>query len=137
MILRALLLAAFLTSLAARAAEDEVIEVSIIKLNNVEYVEGKALPEWVTALDGRQVRIAGFMRNGTVDGETWFDLCNDNCGCGTSKLQHFVRVTIEEGTTLFNPGELTLVGEFSAGELEDEDGFVESIFRLTIPELPE
>jgi len=137
MILRALLLAVPLIGLATGGPEDEVFELSIIKLNNVEYVEGKALPEWVTALDGREVRIAGFMRNGTVDGDTWFDLCNDNCGCGTSKLQHFVRVTLEEGTTVFTPGELTLVGEFSAGELEDEDGFVESIFRLTIPSLPE
>ncbi len=137
---RALLLVPLLTAtagLGVLAQGDGVIEVSIIKLNNVEYEFGDELPEWVTALDGHQVRISGYMRNGTTEGETWFDLTNDNCGCGTSKLQHFVRVTLGEGQTTFRPTELTLEGEFSSGEVEDEDGFVESIFRLSIDSLPE
>ena len=134
---RALLLVPLLVCLVAQADEEGVIEVSILKLNNVEYEVGDELPEWVTALTGHQVRISGYMRNGTTEGETRFDLTNDSCGCGTSKLQHFVRVTLVEGQTTFRPSELTLVGEFSSGEVEDEDGFVESIFQLSIDSLPE
>ncbi len=113
----------------------DVIEVSMIKLNNIEYEEGDPLPDWVVALDGEQVRISGFMRNGTLEGMSWFDLTNDSCGCGTSKLQHFVRITLTDGTSTFTPQELNLEGTFEAGEVEDEDGFVESIYRLEIESL--
>ena len=115
--IRPLLLVPLLCFAASGVGQEErVIEVSIIKLNNVEYRFGKELPEWVTALDGEQVRISGYMRNGTTEGESWFDLTNDSCGCGTSKLQHFVRVTLREGSTSFSAAELTLVGDFSVGE---------------------
>jgi len=117
------------------SADDGVLEVSMQKLNNVEYEPGDELPEEITALDGMRIQISGYMRNGTIEGETWFDLTNDSCGCGTSKLQHFVRVSIKEGTTSFRAGELVLIGDFAVGEVEDEDGFVESIFRLEIESL--
>ncbi len=113
----------------------DVHEVSMVKLNNIEYQVGDDLPKWVTALDGETIRISGFMRNGTLEGEAWFDLTNDSCGCGTSKLQHFVRVTLGEGTTTFTPDELVLEGTFSVGEKLDEDEFVESIFRLKVESL--
>ncbi|MCB9913536.1 MAG: hypothetical protein H6828_00135 [Planctomycetes bacterium] len=134
--LRSLLPALLLVGLGAAApsAEDATV-VQMVELNNVEYQIGDDLPDWVIALDGQRIEIAGFMRTGTLEGETWFDLTNDSCGCGTSKLQHFVRVTLESGTTSFTPDELTLTGTFAAGEQEDEDGFVESIYRLTITSL--
>ena len=129
-----LLISAFAV-LGAAPIGDEATEVSMLRLNNVEYTVGDPLPDWVTALDGKSISISGYMRNGTIEGEGWFDLTNDNCGCGTSNLPHFVRVTIEEGKTSFTPTELQLVGTFAAGEVEDEDGFVESVFRLTIAKL--
>lgn len=132
----ALFLAAALLAGAARAPRaGDVTEVSMLELNNIEYRIGDPLPDWVTALDGTRIKISGFMRNGTLEGETWFDLTNDSCGCGTSKLQHFVRVTLEDGTTTFSPDELSLEGTFAASEKEDEDGFVESLFRLEIESL--
>ncbi len=121
--------------LASASSEDSVHEVSMVKLNNIVYEVGDDLPEWVAALDGETIKISGYMRNGTLEGESWFDLTNDSCGCGTSKLQHFVRVTLENGKTTFSPQELELEGTFSASEKLDEDDFVESIFRLTIDTL--
>ncbi len=114
---------------------DDPIEISMQKLNDVEWEPGDEIPDEVAAYDGQRITISGFMRNGTVEGETWFDLTNDSCGCGTSKLQHFVRVTIEDGTVAYDPKELTLTGTFEVSELEDEDGFVESLYRLKIDKL--
>lgn len=126
---------ALVTSAAPSASIEDVHELSMLKLNNIEYEVGDDLPEWIAALDGEKVRISGYMRNGTLEGMQWFDLTNDSCGCGTSKLQHFVRVTMDNGKTTFSPEELELEGTFSAGEKLDEDEFVESIFRVKIDSL--
>ena len=122
-------------SAISSAPGDEAIPVSMQKLNGIEWEPGDEVPEDVAAYDGQRIEISGYMRNGTVEGERWFDLTNDSCGCGTSKLQHFVRVTIEEGSVSFDPGELTLTGSFEVSEKEDEDGFVESLYRLKIASL--
>ncbi|MFT7486574.1 MAG: hypothetical protein ACI9F9_002429 [Candidatus Paceibacteria bacterium] len=113
----------------------EPMPVSLQKLADIEYEAGDEIPDEILAYDGEEVEISGYMRNGTTEGETWFDLTNDACGCGTSKLQHFVRVTLEEGSTSFTPDELVLTGRFEVSEKEDEDGFVESIYRLEIKSL--
>ena len=124
-----------LVAQAATAPEDEPMSVSLQKLADIEYEPGDDIPKDVLAYNGQRVEISGYMRNGTTEGQTWFDLTNDSCGCGTSKLQHFVRVTIEEGGATFTPSELVLTGSFEVSEKEDEDGFVESIYRLTIKTL--
>lgn len=121
----------------AGPGEDLPIDVSIQKLSDIEYEPGDDIDEEVLAYNKQRVRINGYMRNGTTEGESWFDLTDDSCGCGTSKLQHFVRVTLSEGTTRYDPGELELTGYFEVGEIEDEDGFVESIYRMTITSLDE
>ena len=147
--LRALLLPALAAAVAvsapATSAESapaaqqrlagDAIEVSLQKLMSIEWEPGDDIPEDVSVYDGQRVEVSGFMRNGTTEGQTWFDLTNDSCGCGTGKVQHFVRVSIENGTTSFSPAELTLVGTFEVSEKEDEDGFVESLYRLKIETL--
>jgi hypothetical protein len=120
---------------ALAGAGAEVLQVSMQKLNGIEWEPGDEVPEEIAAYDGKRIEISGFMRNGTVEGESWFDLTNDSCGCGTSKLQHFVRVTIEDDTVSYDPKELTLTGSFEVSEREDEDGFVESLYRLKIQKL--
>ena len=117
--------------------EDAPIDVSMQKLANIEYEPGDDIDEEVLVYSGHLVRINGYMRIGTTEGESWFDLTDDSCGCGTSKLQHFVRVTMTDGVTSFDPSELELTGVFEVGEVEDEDGFVESIYRMTIESLDE
>lgn len=120
---------------ARHVQRDDVLPVSMQKLNNIEWEPGDEIPEEVSAYDGHEVEISGYMRNGTVEGQSWFDLIDDSCGCGTGKLQHFVRVVLTEGTVSFSPSELTLTGSFEVSEKEDEDGFVESLYRLEIAKL--
>lgn len=120
---------------ASLYVSDDAMEVSMQKLNNIEWEPGEDIPEEISAYDGQRISISGYMRNGTTEGQTWFDLIDDSCGCGTGKLQHFVRVTLKEGTTSFTPSELSLTGSFAVSEKEDEDGFVESLYRLEIQKL--
>lgn len=119
----------------AWAPGEEVMQLSMQKLNAIEWEPGDEVPEEIAAYDGLRVEISGYMRNGTVEGESWFDLIDDSCGCGTSKLQHFVRVTLTDGAVSFDPQELSLTGSFEVSEREDEDGFVESLYRLEIERL--
>jgi len=115
-------------------ADDDAQEVSISKLTSVNYRKGKPLPDEVQGLDGQLVRIEGYMALGTLEGVDSFELVPESCECGRSKVQHFIDVTIEEGLTTFRPGRITLEGVLSVGEVE-EDGFVVSLYRLTIRSL--
>jgi len=131
-----LLFGALLLAVGNATPREDVLQVSLQKLMNVEWNPGDELPEDIKAYDGQRVEISGFMRTGTTEGETWFDLTNDSCGCGTGKLQHFVRVSLTDDRTRFDPGELVLTGSFEVSEKEDEDGFVESLYRMKIEKLP-
>ena len=115
--------------------DEEIIEVSILELKNMRYRPGRPLPKWVAALDGKRVRIWGYMAIGTLEGLEKFELVPESCECGRSKVNHFVDVTITEGVTRYIPGRITLIGDFEASEIE-EDGYVTSLFRLEIDELP-
>ena len=115
-------------------AADDIQEVNITKLTSVNYRKGKPLPADIQNLDGKRVRIEGYMALGTLEGVDSFEFVPESCECGRSKVQHFIDVTIEEGLTTFRPGRITLEGVFSVGEKE-EDGFVVSLYRLTIRSL--
>lgn len=113
---------------------DDVIEVSIDKLTSIEYRRGKQLPEDVAELDGKLIRIEGYMSIGTLEGVETFELVPEPCECGRSKLQHFIEVTLSEGTVSYRPGRITLEGRFAASEVVEDD-FVVSLYRLTIRSL--
>lgn len=115
--------------------DDDVVEVSILRLKNVRYRQGRPLPKWVRDLDGKRIRLWGYMAIGTLEGLQKFELVPESCECGRSKVNHFVDVTLTEGQTRFIPGRITLEGTFYAGEKE-EDGFVTSLYRLSTEELP-
>jgi len=117
------------TPAAAPAAEDPVIELSLLDLMSIDYRPGKRLPAWVRALDGQRVRIDGYMALGTPEGIEKFELVWDSCGCGQSNVNHFIEVTLTDETTTFDPDIIFVEGELSVGELR-EDGFVISLFRL-------
>ena len=117
------------TPAAAPAAEDPVIELTLLDLMSIDYRPGKRLPAWVRALDGRRVRIEGYMALGTPEGMDKFELVWDSCGCGQSNVNHFIEVTLTDETTTFDPDIIFVEGEFSVGEIR-EDGFVISLFRL-------
>lgn len=113
---------------------DEPTEVSIEKLTSIEYRPGEDLPDDIAELDGKTVSIEGYMAIGTLEGVEKFELVPEPCECGRSKVQHFIDVTITEGTTTFKPGRIILEGKFSVSEVE-EDGFVVSLYRLEIKSL--
>ncbi len=117
------------TPAAAPAAEDPVIELTLLDLMSIDYRPGKKLPAWVRALDGRRVRIDGYMALGTPEGIDKFELVWDSCGCGQSNVNHFIEVTLTDETTTFDPDIIYVEGELSVGEIR-EDGFVVSLFRL-------
>ena len=117
------------TPAAAPAAEDPVIELTLLDLMSIDYRPGKRLPAWVRALDGRRVRIEGYMALGTPEGMDKFELVWDSCGCGQSNVNHFIKVTLTDETTTFDPDIIFVEGELSVGEIR-EDGFVISLFRL-------
>lgn len=132
--LTAALLAAAAPAAVLSPGDDEVVEVSIAKLTSISYQKGGELPEDIRELDGKRVRIEGYMAIGTLEGVSKFELVPEPCECGRSKVQHFVDVTLTEGKTTYRPGRITLEGKLSVGEVE-EDGFVVSLYRLTIKSL--
>lgn len=119
-----------LRSPAPRVVTATPVEVSLAKLTSIDYKRGQELPVDIKELDGQRVSIRGFMALDTLEGETVFPLVTDSCGCGQSKVHHFVEVSLTEGTTTYTPQELTVIGELSVGEVT-EDGFVLSLYRLT------
>lgn len=115
----------------------ETLEVRLVELMAIDYRRGRRLPDWVQALDGRRVRIEGYMAIGTPEGDERFELVWDSCGCGTSQPHHFVQVTVPEGeSTRFDPELIAVEGRFAVGE-EIEDGFVKSLFRLKAESIEE
>lgn len=118
-----------------KPAEGDVVEVSILALKNVNYRRGRALPKWVQELDGKRVSLWGYMAIGTLEGREKFELVPESCECGRSKINHFVDVTLTKGRTKFIPGRITLSGVFHASE-EETDGFITSLYRLRVEELP-
>ena len=121
--------ASFATPAPVPTTEDPVIELSLLDLMSIDYRPGKKLPPWVRSLDGRAVRIEGYMALGTPEGDDKFELVWDSCGCGQSNVNHFIEVSLTEDTTSFDPDIIWVEGTFSVGEIR-EDGFVVSLFRL-------
>ena len=116
------------------AMQEEAQRVNILELTSINYRRGKPLPEEVQELNGKRIRIGGYMALGTLEGIQRFELVPEPCECGRSKIQHFVDVTMSEGLTTYIPGRIELEGIFSCGEVE-EDGFVVSLYRLHIKSL--
>ena len=111
------------------AAADEVVEVSIMELTQVEWKPGTKLPKKIADLDGKRVRIKGYMALETEEGTSAFRLTYDQCGCANAKASHFVEVKLDGDDTGYDPSEVTVEGVFSVGEVQ-EDGFVTSLYRL-------
>ena len=122
---------------AARALDDEQpLELTLTKLMAAKYDPGKPLDEDILEFDGKKVKITGLMALGTLEGQETFELTSDSCGCGQSKVNHFVKVTLVDETTRYTPNEITVTGTFEASE-EIVDGFVVSVYRITADEIEE
>ena len=110
----------------------------------VKLKEGEELPEIpaeVRAWDGKTVGITGFMNPVRFDreGVSEFLLVKDILGCcfgATPKMNHWIRVRMREGerAKFYAYDELTVYGELEVSE-ELEDGYVMSIYRMTVHHL--
>ena len=117
-------------AVARAALLEEPVEVDLMRLANVDYRPGRALPADIQALDGKTVRMIGYMAQDTTEGTSVFLLTFDQCGCNGAKVQHFVEVTLSDDVVSFSPNKIEVVGTLEVGEQEDELGFVKSIYRL-------
>ena len=116
------------------APGEKAIEVDFSVLAGFQYKEGMTLPAEITKLNGKLVRIVGFLRNEEQQNschEFW--LVNQNCDCqGSPKMNEWVFCTMPEGKTVDlgdEPGVVT--GRLEVGE-QKEDEFVVSIYRLEV-----
>ncbi len=110
----------------------------------VKLKEGEELPEIpaeVRAFDGKEVGITGFMNPVRFDreGVSEFLLVKDILGCcfgATPRMNHWIRVRMKEGerAKFYAYDELTVYGELEVSE-ELEDGYVMSIYRMTVHHL--
>ena len=108
---------------------EDLETVSVLKLASIDYEQGGAIPDEIQKLDGKNIRLEGFMDLNTPEGVAEFRLTYDSCGCDGAKLHHFVDVTLDSETVGYRPGKVTVVGTISVGEVE-EDGFVTSLYRF-------
>lgn len=116
--------------------DEEPIEVTLTKLIAAKYEPGESLDEEIQDYDGKKVTITGLMALGTLEGQETFELTSDACGCGQSKVNHFVKVTLVDEYTSYTPSEITVTGTFEASE-EIVDGFVISVYRITADKIEE
>ena len=110
----------------------------------VKLKEGEELPEIpaeVRALDGKNVAITGFMNPVRFDreGVSEFLLVKDILGCcfgATPRMNHWIRVRMKEGkrAKFYAYDQLTVLGKLEVSE-ELEDGYVMSIYRMTVHHL--
>ena len=117
------------SAIGVLSLDEEAVELTLTKLMAAKYEPGKPIDDEILDYDGKTVEITGLMALGTLEGQEDFELTSDSCGCGQSKVNHFVKVILAEDTTRYTPTEFTVVGTFEASE-EIVDGFVVSVYRL-------
>ena len=110
----------------------------------VKIKEGEELPlipEEVRQWDGKKVGITGFMNPVRFDreGVSEFLLVKDILGCcfgATPRMNHWIRVRMREGerAKFYAYDELTVFGALEVSE-EIEDGYVMSVYRMTVHHL--
>lgn len=123
--------AASMAIAASFALEDDPKDVSLLELANVEWKRGKDLPKEITDLKGVTVKLTGYMALDTEEGQDSFRMSYESCSCSTSKVTHFVKVLMpKDEVTSFKPGLIEVVGTFYSGAKYDDDGFVDSVYRV-------
>jgi hypothetical protein len=130
-------------------AQSGYINVDLFTLNNYGYLPprpadvkaGKPfkspIPESIKALNGKRVRIDGFMipfdQASTRVSEFMLVASYDSCGFGDlpTSMNDWVYVEMLPGKVAhYTPNPIVVLGQFEVGEQYDEAGFVTSIYRL-------
>jgi len=121
----------------APAAREEPVAVGFDLLAGFDWVEGRELPAEIRALNGRRVKITGFMRNEEErEHMTWFWIVNQNCDCqGAPRMNEWVYGTMpEEEDISYTDEPVEVTGVLDVGEERNGDRVV-SIYRLAIEEV--
>ena len=120
---------------AALPVVDEPRRIDFGILSSFEYKQGVTLPKEVRDLDGKEIRISGFMRgdNGATDNLDSFIIVNESCGCsGEPKINEVLYCTMPEGQKVNAiAGSVLITGTLHASE-EIEDGYVISLYRVDV-----
>ncbi len=120
-----------------RTDDDEPVDVDIKTLTEIEWQEGDPLPDRIKKYDGKKVRITGLMDPNQYVPEkvTQFHLVSNTCGCSGAGVQHFISVDLGEQEIDYQTKPIDLIGKISIGEVEDDDGFVTSVYRLEVEKI--
>lgn len=114
---------------------DEALPVDFAALSDFEFVQGMKLPEHVTKLHKKKVKLTGFMmRDGGGSGPVdYFLLVSDQCGCqGMPFLNEVVFCDLDPGKQIeLLPGLVTVEGTIFVGEVV-EDGVTTSLYNLDV-----
>ncbi len=125
MIIAKTILMPLMLCLLTGSAWQEPQEVDFTILAEFTYTEGMTLPENIQALDGKMVKVHGFMstEDGSTGEVTDFMMVNDACGCeGQPMLNEIIFCAMPEGeTTKIQPGAVQVIGELHVGEEKEED----------------
>ena len=124
--------------LALLFCSGDPVSVDFADLSDFDYTEGMTLPKQVTKLNGKTVRIMGFMRSDgdEVEDLEEFILVNQNCDCeGEVKMNEQIVCILPEGETVTLGDEPVKVeGVLEVGEEKEED-YVLSIYRIYVTKL--
>lgn len=124
--------------LALLFCTSDPVSVDFADLSDFDFEEGMTLPAEVRKLDGKTIRIIGFMRSeeDEVDDLEAFIIVNQNCDCeGAVRMNEQIYCILPEGETVSITDEPVKVeGVFEVGE-EKEDGYVLSIYRIVVTKL--
>lgn len=117
-----------LVMVVASLRGDEPIPTSFTTLAGFDFKPGMQLPREVTDLDGKTVRVTGFMQP-EKEGDTdlaYFLLINDACGCqGVPKTNEILYCAMPEGKTSKPlPGLVKVTGKLFVGEEKEGDDVV-------------
>ena len=123
----------------ADALRISFVDLDLMKLINMDPVTAdcvEKMPEWLRQLDGKQVRIRGYMKpSGLSEGIPQFvfvrstDLC---CFGPKGKVYHLIAVKLKDGTTTdyieLKPFDVT--GKFRIEKVELDDGLIFLLYHI-------
>ncbi|MEO0479895.1 MAG: DUF3299 domain-containing protein [Planctomycetota bacterium] len=113
-------------------------EVDFATLSGFDFKQGMDLPSEITAYNGTEIKVSGFMatEDGSPGPVSEFLLINDACGCeGTPKINEVIFCYMADGSQVeIDPGVVSVTGTLDVGE-EVDYGVVLSLYRMEVTQI--